>query len=120
MMKTKLIQTIRENIADGMNLLNRNALVGQGYVCALEDGSMAVRREGDQYHLWPVTGTLCGISHYTLRGAMTTAHAWNKTDTDLKVRVVYFQDLISESIARWCELVDELELDRDVETEEIP
>lgn len=105
----KMLTTFRENIAEGMALLNRNVLVGQGFVCVLEDGSMAIRREGSQYRLWPVNGSLSGISHWTVGDAMTVAHAWNE-HTDLKVRVVYFHDLIEQSITRWCELVDDLEM----------
>jgi hypothetical protein len=113
-MKAEMIRLFNEHIADGMALLNRSALVGQGFVCALEDGSMAVRREGDRYRLWPVTGSLSGISHWTVGDAMTVAHAWNE-NTDLRVRVVYFRDLIQESIARWCEMVDALEVETDGE-----
>lgn len=108
-MKTEMLTRFRENISDGMALLNQNALVGQGFVCALDDGSMAIRREGSQYRLWPVTGSMSGISHWTMGDAMTVAHAWNE-NTDLKVRVVYFRDLIEQSITRWCEMVDDLEM----------
>jgi hypothetical protein len=72
--RARLTTSIRE----GEELLERNAIVGAGYVCVLADFSMGLTRDGEVFRLHPMTGGLAGIIHRDQVGAEGLAATWNR------------------------------------------
>lgn len=79
-------------------------LVGQGYICVLAAGGMAIGSEGDQWRLKLMSSHRCGISHWTRDDAEKAAAHWNEgTEAALHVKVIHYRDALiaqAESLER--------------------
>lgn len=108
----KIIATINENISEARAKLAANVLVGQGFICIIEDGSMAVARNGETFRLHPVQGHLCGVSCWTREDAEKVAAHWNSNPeaqaNKLTVRPIHYRDALEASLAKWEALAAEL------------
>jgi hypothetical protein len=109
---TDITATIRQNIEEARAKLSFNVLVGQGFICAIEDGSMAVARNGETFRLHPVQGHLCGVSHWTREDAEKVAAHWNSNPAaqanKLTVSPVHYRDALEANLAKWESLLEDL------------
>jgi hypothetical protein len=112
-----MIQQLKTSITEGEALLERNALVGQGYVCVIGDMSMGITVMSREFRLRPLTGSLAGILHMTQEDATRRADSWNQHVTNLgeafkhcAVRPVHFRVAVEGLLASQRQLLADMEL----------
>ncbi len=76
--RDELLAHCRAAIEAARAKLAVNVLLGQGFVCAFPNGSMAITTQGETRRLRVTTGELMGVSHWTERDANIVAKAWNE------------------------------------------